>query len=130
MAESFYTCFMFEGDAEEALEFYLSLFSDAAIITTQRFGPGEPMTGELKLAHFRLGEHRILFTNSPNEHDFSFTPSASIFVMCRNAKELDRYAEALSKGGKYLMPPGEYGFSRRFGWVEDRFGISWQLNLP
>lgn len=130
MAEQFFTNLMFEGDAEAALEFYLSIFPDSAVITSQRYRPDETMAGELKLAQLRLGEHRIILTNSPIDHDFSLNPSASIFVLCRSGGELNRYAEALSKGGRYIMPVATYPFSRRYGWVEDRFGVSWQLNLP
>ena len=130
MADQFFTALMFEGDAEAALELYLSVFRDAAVITSQRYGRNETMAGELKLAQLRLGEHRLILPNSPNVHEFGFTPSASLFVQCRNAREVDRYTERLAKGGKYLMPTGPYPFSRRYGWVEDRFGVSWQFNLP
>ncbi|NNU17324.1 VOC family protein [Parvularcula sp. ZS-1/3] len=130
MADQFYTCLMFEGDAEDALEFYLSVFEDSSVITSQRFRQTEPMAGALKLAQLRLGEHRIILTNTPNEHDFTFTPSASIFVSCRSGRELNAYAEKLAKGGRYIMPAATYAFSRRYAWVEDRFGVSWQLNLP
>ena len=68
-------------------------------------------------------------TDSPPVHDFTFTPSFSIFVDVASAEELDRLFAGLSEGGAVLMPLDEYGFSRRFGWVNDRFGVSWQLNL-
>jgi predicted 3-demethylubiquinone-9 3-methyltransferase (glyoxalase superfamily) len=53
----------------------------------------------------------------------------SIFVECDNEAELDRVFAALGEGGKILMPPGNYGFSTKFGWCNDRFGVSWQINL-
>ncbi len=53
----------------------------------------------------------------------------SLFVDCDTADELRRVTSALSEGGEVLMPLGDYGFSREFAWVSDRFGVSWQLNL-
>jgi predicted 3-demethylubiquinone-9 3-methyltransferase (glyoxalase superfamily) len=63
-------------------------------------------------------------------HAFTFTPSLSLFVDCAGEDALDRRFAALSDGGQVLMPPADYGFSRKFAWVQDRFGVSWQLNLP
>lgn len=62
-------------------------------------------------------------------HNFSFTPSFSIFVTCNSEEELDHLYENLLADGEALMPLGDYGFSKKFGWVNDRFDISWQLNL-
>jgi len=67
---------------------------------------------------------------SVDSHEFTFTPAVSLFVQCEDEAELDRLHAALSEGGGELMPPGDYGFSRKFTWVNDRFGVSWQLNLP
>jgi predicted 3-demethylubiquinone-9 3-methyltransferase (glyoxalase superfamily) len=53
----------------------------------------------------------------------------SIFVDCEDEAELDEAFKELSAGGEVLMPVGDYGFSAKFGWVNDRFGVSWQLNL-
>lgn len=61
---------------------------------------------------------------------FTFTPSMSIFVDCENEAESNQAFQQLSEGGKVLMPLDNYGFSKKFGWVSDRFGVSWQLNLP
>jgi predicted 3-demethylubiquinone-9 3-methyltransferase (glyoxalase superfamily) len=72
----------------------------------------------------------VLFTDSFVSHGFSFTPSFSLFVDCESEAELERIFAALSDGGAVLMPLGDYGFSRRFGWTNDRFGVSWQVNLP
>ena len=63
------------------------------------------------------------------KHDFTFTPSISIFVDCDDEAELEEVFEQLSRGGEVLMPIDDYGFSAGFGWVSDRFGVSWQLNL-
>ena len=60
---------------------------------------------------------------------FAFTPSSSLFVTCESEAEFDRLSAALTEDGEVLMPPDNYGFSRKFAWVNDRFGVSWQLNL-
>ena len=62
-------------------------------------------------------------------HDFGFTPSVSLFVECQDEAELEKLFAELSGEGRVLMPLGDYGFSRRFGWCNDRYGVSWQLNL-
>jgi len=80
--------------------------------------------------HAVRGNHdNAVAFDSPVKHPFSFTPSISIFVECENEAELDEAFQQLSTGGQVLMPPGNYGFSTKFGWVNDRFGVSWQLNL-
>ncbi len=69
-------------------------------------------------------------SDSPPVHDFTSTPSFSVFVAVSSEDELDRLFARLSEGGAVLMPPDDNGFSRRSGWVKDRLGVSWQLNLP
>ena len=58
------------------------------------------------------------------------TPSFSIFVDVDDEADLERLFAALGDGGSVMMPRGDYGFSRQFAWVSDRYGVSWQLNLP
>ena len=65
----------------------------------------------------------------PGDHDFGFTPALSLYVACRNRPEIDRLFAALADGGQVLMALDDHGFSDRFGWVNDRFGVSWQLNV-
>lgn len=125
------TFLMFEGDAEQAMNFYLSLFDDAKVIAIDRYGPDEPTPeGSFKLATFTLAGRSFMVFDSPAPHPFTFTPSVSLFVTCRTERELERLYAALSEGGQVLMPLNDYGFSRRYAWVNDRFGVSWQLNLP
>ena len=64
------------------------------------------------------------------KHAFTFTPSISLFVDCRSAAMLDAAFAQLADGGHVYMRIANYGFSQRFGWCSDRFGVSWQLNLP
>ena len=130
MPDSVSTFLMFEGHAEEALHFYTGLFAGAEVARIERWGPGEPgPEGSFKRAHFKLAGHDLVCFDSPVHHEFSFTPAVSLFVECKDEAELDSAYEQLSAGGQVLMPLGSYGFSRKFGWVNDRFGVSWQLNL-
>jgi predicted 3-demethylubiquinone-9 3-methyltransferase (glyoxalase superfamily) len=121
---------MFTGDAEQAMTFYTSLFDDGRIVELTRFGPDGPgAEGTVQRGRFALAGQEFLCTDSPPVHDFSFTPSFSIWIETESEEEIQRLFAALSDGGTQLMPLDDYGFSRHFGWVNDRFGVSWQLNL-
>ncbi len=63
------------------------------------------------------------------EHNFTFTPSMSIFVHCENEEEIETLFKKLSENGNIMMPLDNYGFSKKFGWLSDKYGVSWQLNL-
>jgi predicted 3-demethylubiquinone-9 3-methyltransferase (glyoxalase superfamily) len=129
MTKSVATFLMFTGRCEEAIALYTSLISNSAIEGITRWGPGGPgKEGSVMRAAFTLNGVEYLATDSPAVHAFDFTPSMSIFVECGDEAELDRVFAALSEGGKTLMPLGNYGFSRKFGWCNDRFGVSWQIN--
>ena len=131
MAQKIRPHLMFEGAAEDAIRLYVSLFKDSAILAIERYGAGGPgAEGSVMLARFKLAGQEILAIDSPVKHAFSFTPSMSLFVDCDDEAELARVFQTLSEGGQVLMPLDNYGFSARFGWVSDRFGVSWQLNLP
>lgn len=130
MARTVMTHLMFVGAAEEAMTFYVSLFRDSAITQIDRYGPGEMgAEGSVKLARFRLAGREFIAIDSPVPQPFTFTPSMSLFVECESADELDAAFARLSEGGSVLMPVDQYWFSTRFGWLTDRYGVSWQLNL-
>jgi predicted 3-demethylubiquinone-9 3-methyltransferase (glyoxalase superfamily) len=121
---------MFEGKAEEAMNFYVSLFPGSEITELARYGPDEAgAEASVKLAAFTIGGENVLCTDSFVHHGFTFTPAISFFVSCESDEEVRPLAAALSEGGSVFMPVGEYGFSRLFAWVSDRFGVSWQLNF-
>ena len=131
MTKSVATFLMFTGRCEEALNFYTALISNSKIESIARWGAGGPgKEGSVMRAAFTLNDVSFMATDSPAVHAFDFTPSMSIFVECDSEAELDRVFAALSEGGKTLMPLSNYGFSKKFGWCNDRFGVSWQLNLP
>ncbi len=121
---------MFEGKAGAAIDFYKTVFNDTEIVSMTKYAAGENgKEGSVKLATISIAGQEIKCIDSPIKHDFDFTPSFSFFVECENEEQLkDRFSK-LSKGGKVMMPLDNYGFSKRFGWVSDQFGISWQLNL-
>lgn len=122
---------MFEGNAEEAMTFYLSLFDDAEVVSINRYGADGPgKEGTVQLATFTLAGQQYKCVDSPVHHEFGFTPAVSLFVQCADEAEIDRLYASLGEQGTQLMPLGSYGFSAKFGWVNDRFGVSWQLNLP
>lgn len=122
---------MFQGACEQALNFYVSLLPDAAITNLTRWGPGgQAPEGQVQQATFTLAGREFRAFDSAPVHAFNFTPSFSLFVDCPDEAEIDRLYGTLSDGGGALMPLGDYGFSKKFGWVNDRFGVSWQLNLP
>ncbi|HRP62490.1 MAG TPA: VOC family protein [Phycisphaerales bacterium] len=125
------TFLMFQkGDAEEAITFYISLFDDAGITRIERYGPDDAgPEGKVLHAAFTLAGRPFIAFDSPQPHTFDFTPAISLFVTSRTEAEFDRLYEALSEGGRVMMPPNDYGFSPRFAFLNDRFGVSWQINL-
>jgi len=124
------TFLMFEGKAEEAMRFYTSLFADSEIRTMTRYGPGEAgPEGTVQLATFALAGQELKCIDSFVSHEFTFTPSMSLYVQCDSDVEIERLYDALGQDGQVLMPLDSYDFSARFGWVNDAFGVSWQLNL-
>jgi predicted 3-demethylubiquinone-9 3-methyltransferase (glyoxalase superfamily) len=129
MAHSVAPLLMFEGAAEEAMRLYVSLFGSSEIKRIDRYGSGEQGAGLIKRADFTIGGRSVICIDSPVKHAFTFTPSMSLFVNCENEAEQERAFQALSTGGSVLMPLDNYGFSTKFGWVNDRYGVSWQLNL-
>ena len=117
-----------DHQAEEAAKFYTSLFDKSKITGTTRFGEAGPgPRGSVMTASFRLeGQEFTALNGGPV---FAFTPAVSFFVTCRTEAEADTLWRELSKGGKILMELARYPFSEKFGWVSDRYGVSWQLNL-
>jgi predicted 3-demethylubiquinone-9 3-methyltransferase (glyoxalase superfamily) len=121
---------MFEGKAEEAMNFYVSLFPDGKIVDITRYGPGQAgAEGSVVKATFSVGGQAVMCIDSPVKHAFTFTPASSLFVDCESEDEIRRLSAALAEGGAFLMPLDSYGFSRQFAWVNDCYGVSWQLNL-
>jgi predicted 3-demethylubiquinone-9 3-methyltransferase (glyoxalase superfamily) len=121
---------MYEGRAEEAMNLYVSLFPDSRVERVIRYGAEGPgAEGSVMQAVFTLAGQRVMCIDSPIKHEFGFTPATSFFVTLPTEAEIDRCFAALEDGGEVMMPLGRYPFSEKFGWLQDRFGVSWQLSL-
>lgn len=123
---------MFQGGkAEEAMNYYTSLIEDSEIMSISRYGANEAGDkGTIMHATFSLKGQEFMCIDSNVNHEFSFTPSFSIYITCDTQEEINNLYEKLITDGQALMPLDDYGFSKKFGWINDRFGVSWQLNLP
>lgn len=136
------TFFTFVGDqcgkAEEAINFYTSIFPNSEIKSITKYSEGEAGgTPELiKFGVFTLDGTEYMVSESNFNHEWSFTPGVSLFVESNSENEIQTLFEKLSSNGGQIMVPldnyegdGDYGFGKKFGWCQDKFGISWQLNL-
>jgi predicted 3-demethylubiquinone-9 3-methyltransferase (glyoxalase superfamily) len=120
----------FDGNAEEAAEFYVSLFKGSNILGTQSYDevsskpsgkkPGSIMTVSFKLDGMEFGG----INGGPI---FKINPSVSFFAYAKTMKEVDELYEKLSKDGEVMMPLDRYPFSERYAFLKDRFGVSWQV---
>ncbi|MCU5375988.1 VOC family protein [Bacillus cereus] len=124
------TFLMFEGKAEEAMNFYTSLFDQSEIVNISRYdenGPGKE--GSVIHATFTLNGQEFMCIDSYVNHGFTFTPSMSLYVTCETEEEIETVFHKLAQDGSVLMPLGSYPFSKKFGWLNDKYGVSWQLTL-
>lgn len=121
---------MFQGDAEEALRFYEASLPGVEITSLDHWPAGSPGDGKVLGAVLSIYGREFRVNDSPIEHAFTFTPSTSIFIDFDTEAELDAAYAALGEGGEVMMALADHGFSKKFGWIADRFGVSWQLNLP
>lgn len=115
----------YDKEAKEAATFYVSLFENSKILNVNVIentpsGDAEFVTFELDGMEFQA------ISAGPY---FKFNPSISLMVACESVEEVNTKWEALSEGGTELIPLGEYPFNKRYGWVQDRYGLSWQLML-
>jgi predicted 3-demethylubiquinone-9 3-methyltransferase (glyoxalase superfamily) len=129
------TSLMFVGDqcgkAEEAMNFYTSLLKNSEVKNILYYTKGEQggKDGTVKHATFTLAGQEYMASDSSLEHKFSFTPSISIYVNCESDEEVEILFKKLSESDSAFMPLNNYGFSKKFAWLKDRYGVSWQLNL-
>ena len=124
------TFLMFEGKAEEAMNFYTSLFDQSEIVSISRYdenGPGKE--GTVIHATFTLNGQEFMCIDSYVNHNFTFTPAMSLYVTCETEEEIETVFHKLAQDGAILMPLGAYPFSKKFGWLNDKYGVSWQLTL-
>lgn len=116
MNNSIYPCLWFDGQAKEAADFYCSVFRNARITVDT------PM-----VVNFLLDGHK--FTALNGGPHFKINPAISFFVVCETEEELHVAWEKLNEDGAILMPLDKYDWSEKYGWVQDKFGVSWQLAL-
>jgi predicted 3-demethylubiquinone-9 3-methyltransferase (glyoxalase superfamily) len=106
----------FNDQAEEAVNFYVSVFANARVLNMSRYGNGGPgPAGQVMTATFELEGQRFMALNGGPQ--FTFTPAISLLVNCETQAEVDRLWDKLSEGGA----PGQCG------WLQDRYGVSWQI---
>lgn len=113
----------FDKEAKEAAELYTSLFPDSKVtnITTLHNTP----SGDADIVSFELfGQSFMAISAGPL---FKFNPSISFHVKCKKEEEVDTIWEKLSKGGQVLMELGKYPWSEKYGWLQDKYGLSWQV---
>ncbi len=128
----------FDNQAEEAVNFYVSAFSaagdrDSKVGNAVRYdeagakASGRPK-GSVMTMPFRLGGLDFVALNGGPV--FKFTPAISFFVNCKTADEVQQLWDRFSEGGTALMPLDKYPFSDKYGWIQDKYGLSWQVIMP
>jgi predicted 3-demethylubiquinone-9 3-methyltransferase (glyoxalase superfamily) len=116
MANKIYPCLWFDGNAKAAAEFYCSVFANSKITTDT------PM-----VVNFELSREKFMGLNGgPN---FKFNPTISFFAICETKEEIVTCWNKLIEGGSVMMPLNKYPWSEKYGWLQDKFGVSWQLML-
>ncbi len=116
MTKQIYPCLWFDGQAKAAAEYYCSIFNNSKI------------TGESAIAvQFEIEGKTIMGLNGGPM--FKINPSISLMVTCETTEEIDRIWYWLSEGGSAMIPIDQYPWSERYGWVVDKFGMTWQLML-
>ncbi|MBT1706389.1 VOC family protein [Chryseosolibacter indicus] len=121
----------FDSQAEEAAKFYTSVFAGSKIGNIVRYGKegfeihGRP-EGSVMVVEFELaGEKFVAINGGPL---FTFNQSISYFVVCESLEETDKTWNTLLENGKVLMPYQKYDWSEKYGWLTDRYGLSWQIS--
>ena len=104
---------------------------NSEIKSIERWGKDEPggKEGLIKKATFEIDGQEYIVSENTMNHAFTFTPAISIFVECDTEDEITTLFQELSDNGVVMMPLDNYGFSEKFGWTADKYGVSWQLNL-
>lgn len=121
----------FDSQAEEAAQFYTTVFENSRMRNITRYSESvaqvasRPAGSAMTVAFTLAGQDFTAINGGPQ---FEFTPAVSFFVSCADVAETKRIFELLAEQGTVLMPLQEYPFSERFGWTQDRYGVSWQIN--
>jgi predicted 3-demethylubiquinone-9 3-methyltransferase (glyoxalase superfamily) len=122
----------FDNQTEEAVNFYIAVFNRSKIKTTTRYeeesakASGMPKNSVMTMA-FQIEDQDFVAINGGPA--FKINPSVSFFVYATTEAEVEELWNKLSAGGKILMELDKYPFSEKYGWVEDKFGVSWQIMI-
>jgi predicted 3-demethylubiquinone-9 3-methyltransferase (glyoxalase superfamily) len=109
-------CLWFDGNAEEAIGFYASIFKNSKVVDVSYYGEGAPFpAGTVLAATFQLEGQEFMAINGGPE--FPFTEAVSLYVKCKNQAEVDELWEKLLQGGE----------ESQCGWLKDKYGLSWQI---
>ncbi|MGJ3257597.1 MAG: VOC family protein [Alcanivorax sp.] len=121
---------MFQGQANQALALYADVIPGFTLIHKGLYGPEGPgKEGSIQEAVFAIGDTTVHCIDSPVAHAFDFTPSTSLCLTLDDRPTVERVFAALQEKGKPLMPLDDYGFNPCFGWLQDCFGVSWQISV-
>lgn len=120
------------NNAQEMVDFYLNIFDNAKMVRTDFYTEAGKeqhghAAGEVMSITFELENFTFIAINGGS--NFQITPAVSFFVRCDSVDAIDSLWEALSDNATVLMPLEEYSFSKWYGWIQDKFGVSWQLIL-
>jgi predicted 3-demethylubiquinone-9 3-methyltransferase (glyoxalase superfamily) len=123
-------CLWLDDDAEDAAQLYASVFPQTCIVGTSHYpttvdNPGNMPRGSVLTVELEVAGARFTLLNGGPV--FAINPSISFFVMLPTEKDVDRVFHALKEGGEALMDVDTYPWSKRYGWVKDRYGVSWQV---
>src|SRR3989338_3344736 len=116
----------FDKEAKEAVEFYTTLFPQSEVVSVKTIT--DTPSGDCDIVAFKLWDYSLMSISAGPL--FKFTPAVSISVQCENEEQIDKIYHALREGGDDLMPLDVYPWSKKYAWVKDKYGLTWQLNLP
>lgn len=120
----------FDNQTEEAVNFYLTVFNNSKIKTTTRYGEegakatGMPENSVMTMAFQIEGLDYVAINGGPV---FQINPTISFFVNCETIQEIERLWGRLSENGTIMMELDSYPFAEKYGWLQDKFGVSWQI---
>lgn len=115
MNNDIFPCLWYDGDAKQSAEFYCKVFGGEITVDT-------PVVMNIDI----FGQRLMLLNGGPQ---FKKNPSISFMVICDTEDEVQKYWDQLLEGGMALMELGSYSWSKKYGWVQDRYGVTWQLFL-
>jgi predicted 3-demethylubiquinone-9 3-methyltransferase (glyoxalase superfamily) len=105
------------GRAEEAINFYTSIFSNSSTDTLLHYLTEDANAGKVMYAEFKLNQYDLIAMDGPGAHEYTFNEAVSFVVDCETQKEIDYYWSKLTEGGQ----------ESQCGWLKDKFGVSWQI---